>query len=957
MSEPEMKKRWPWVIVPLLILLALGGLNIYRKIAWKEPTDGVIWEPRPGGLTAIKIIKDGPADKYGVIRKGDIVFTINGAAVTNRIDLMKSFWNASATGQKVTYQISRQGELSFPSLVLGQSGVDLIYFYLALIGISTLVISLIVFLNSARPLALPNVYYYLLSAFLYGFYVFSPTGELDVLDSVFYWSDKIAFLVFPPLLLHFFLVFPQRRPVLKRKPSLAVFLYFPAGLLLSAKILLHLPAFAGAGDDLVLRIYGALEKLDLGHFALYTSVTLVLIGDSYFRHPSFLVRKQLKWIVLGLGLGILPFTALYIIPFLAGSAPSRVSEMTVLLQALVPLAVSYSISRYKIMDLEIILKKAGTLVFSYFVLALFYVGISSQTKIFSEYRVNAILLGLLAIILGGTLFSPLKRLVQSLFDKIFYRRSYEYRKTLLSISNELSRERNLESLAHSLLDLIANALDLNQIALYLPEESDPRTFVPFSTRGEFSTAPGPVCLPEDIALELRENRSLNLYAFPDRRAALEALRAPGFEHLLALAVEDKPVGSLAMGRKTDATFLTSEDWELLTTISSPVALAIENARLYNQASLRARELERLKDYSENIIESLTVGVAVLDLNGVVIGWNRVLEETFGRRKGEVLGDTLLKALGPANFGTLFPADTQAEYNLLSEIPLDVPGGGKRIFDIAKTPLLDNRLSPYGTILVFEDITERIRLQQQLVTSEKLASIGLLSAGVAHEINTPLTGISSYVQMLQKKVTESHFAQILEKIEAQTERVSRIVKNLLNFSRNPSDISFHRVSLKDSLQEIISLIEYKLKAMNIRLELELAPVPPLWAQGERLQQVFINIILNALDAMPDGGVLRIVLSQTPAEAVIEISDTGQGIKDQHLAHVFDPFFTTKGVGKGTGLGLSISYAIVTEHDGRIGVKSELGRGTRFIIEIPRDLDKRRRAPARADAPRPVKANPT
>ena len=949
------KNHWPWLLFPLIILLGFGGLNIYRKIAWKEPTDGIVWESRAaGGLTAIKVERGGPGDTYGNIKKGDILFSVNDTPVANRIDLMKSLWNAAAAGQKVRYQISRQGELSFRSFALGQKGVDLIYFYLALIGIVTLVIGLIVFLNSAKPFAIPNIYYYMLSAFLYGFYVFSATGQLDLLDSVFYWADQFAFLAFPPLLLHFFFIFPQRKPFVKKNPSIIALLYLPAALLLLAEIMLHLPVFANLENGLVLRIYGGLQKLNLLHFALYTTLTLATIADSYFRHPSILVRKQLKWIVVGLGLGILPFTALYIVPFLFGSAPSRVSEMTVLLQALVPLAFSYSISRYKLMDLEIILKKAGTLIFSYFFLAIVYLGISSQTKIFSEYRVNAILLGLLAIVLGGTLFSPLKRLIQTLIDKVFYRRSYHYRKTLLSISKELSRERNLENLSRALLDLIANALDLSQIALYLPEEDDPRTFAPFSTRGEFAVVPGPFRFPEDIAAELGENQSLNLYAYPGR-AALQTLRGPGFEHFLALAVEDKPVGGLAMGRKTDATFLTSEDWELLATISSPVALALENARLYNQASLRARELERLKDYSENIIESLTVGVAVLDRKGVVIGWNRVLEETFGRKKAEVLGDSLLRALGPANFSALFPPDTQQEYHLLSETPLDMPGGGKRIFDIAKTPLLDNLLNPYGTILVFEDITDKIRLQQQLVTSEKLASIGLLSAGVAHEINTPLTGISSYVQLLQKRGTDAPFAQILEKIEAQTERVSRIVKNLLNFARNPSDMAFHRVNLKDSLQEIISLIEYKLKAMNIKLELELAPVAPIWAQGERLQQVFINIILNALDAMPQGGVLRLALSETPADAVIEITDTGQGIKEQHLAHIFDPFFTTKGVGKGTGLGLSISYAIVTEHDGRIAVKSEPGRGTRFTIEIPRDLDKRKRGSAKMEAPSAPKAN--
>jgi PAS domain S-box-containing protein len=369
-----------------------------------------------------------------------------------------------------------------------------------------------------------------------------------------------------------------------------------------------------------------------------------------------------------------------------------------------------------------------------------------------------------------------------------------------------------------------------------------------------------------------------------------------------------------------------------------VALALENAYLYDQANIRAMELERLKDYSQNIIESLTVGVAVCDEEGKIIGWNRVLEDIFSMKKESVMEEKLMDVIGGKNFSAIFPSDTHKDYRLLSEITLDMPSSGKKIFDIVKTPLLDNEMNPYGTIIVFEDITEKISLQQQLLTSEKLASIGLLSAGVAHEINTPLTGISSYVQILQKKLSESSHTKILEKIDTQTERVARIVKNLLNFARNPSESTYFQTDLKESLQSIISLIDYKLKNLNIALEINLSPIKPIWAQEERLQQVFINIILNAIDAMPNGGTLNLELSKLDYLAVIKIADTGTGIEAQHLPHIFDPFFTTKGIGKGTGLGLSISYAIIQEHNGRITVDSEPGRGSTFSIYIPMDLDK-------------------
>ncbi|MHB8054393.1 MAG: ATP-binding protein [Candidatus Aminicenantales bacterium] len=945
-----MKKRTYWLLVPLAVLLLLGGLNVYRQITWKEPTDGVVWAMKQDRLTAIKVDKDGPAYLFN-LKKGDVLFSVTHnlapgkIIIRNKIDLLKNLWQVWKQGQKITYEIYREGDVItytgtfFPA----EKGPHIIYFYLALIGLMTIIIALIVFLNSAQPLRRANIHYYLLSAFLYMFYVFSFTGEFDFLDSLFYGLDKIAFLFFPPLLIHYFLIFPQRKAVLRKRPSIAYFLYIPGALLLLVRILLSLHAIGGQAEARILQIYSTLERLDLAHFAFYTLWALTTIVVGTLRHPSFIVRKQLKWIAYGLGFGVVPFTALYVIPFVAGAAPSTAAELTVLLQALIPLSFSYSVTRYKLMDLEVIIKKASTMVFSYFVLALIYLGISSQTKIFSENKINALLLGALAIILGATVFTPLRTLVQSLFDRVFYRRSYQYRKTLLSITREFGRERNLEILASRLLEMISNALSLRSIALLLPVETGSPTFTVFSARGETgSPASGRLTFDPKVYESLVENDALSLYSVTEDiklQTKLEGLRASGFEHFLALKGENKMVGCLAMGRKLDATFLTSEDWELLTTISSPVALAVENAYLYNQAGLRASELERLKDYSENIIESLTVGVAVLDKNGRISGWNRICEETFNRKRADVLGERLSDVISPKAFETIFPPDTQSEFHLVGEFPIDKPSGEMRIFDIAKTPLLDNLRNSYGTIVVFEDITDKVRLQQQLVTSEKLASIGLLSAGVAHEINTPLTGISSYVQMLQKKDLDENLSQLLGKIEAQTDRVSRIVKNLLTFARNPSDLAFHRVQLRDSLQEIISLIDYKLKAMAIELEIDMVPVAPIWAQGERLQQVFINIILNALDAMPNGGRLRLELAETPIEALVTISDTGTGIKEQHLPRIFDPFFTTKGVGKGTGLGLSISYAIINEHEGRIEVQSEPGKGTKFIIHLPKDLDRR------------------
>ncbi len=926
----------------VLILLLLGGLNVYKKATWTEPTDGVIWDERPQGLTAIKVDVNSPGYLNG-IKKGTVLLSINNNPVKNKIELAKNLWQASSPNQKVRYQIIREGELIPPSFYLAQKRVNVIYFFLAFIGLTTLVIGLIVFINSKKPFTMPYVFFYFISLVFYSFDVFSSTGRLDKLDSLFYWLDSISFLVFPPLLLHFFTIFPQRKIFLKTKPSSIFFLYLPGLALLLLKISFHLPMFRNSSDVLMLGLHDTSEKLGLLHFAIFSIATLLTILHSTVMPSNLMVKKQLRWIAYGLGLGIIPFTLFYIIPFLFNHIPSRAAELTVILQALIPLTFSYSISRHRLMDFELLLKKAVTLVSSSVILAIIYFIATSQTKISLENKLNAFFLGILAIILGATLFTPLKKLFQSILDRAFYKRTYQYRKTLLSISKELSRERNLQKLSQSLLELIANALSLKCIALLLPVDAEKNSFSILKSRGQSSSSEDKITFDDSLYQELKEKEFLSSYSFAERKELqknFESLSSSTYFHYLPLKVEENIIGCLAMGKKVDNRFLNSEDWELLTTISSPVALALENAYLYDQASIRAMELGRLKDYSENIIESLTVGVAVLDQQGRIIGWNRVLEETFSLKKEIVVNKTLMEVLGAKNFSALFPLESQQDFRLLSEITLDIAPNEKKIFDIAKTPLLDNRMNPYGTVVVFEEITEKISLQQQLLTSEKLASIGLLSAGVAHEINTPLTGISSYVQILQKKLSKSPHGQILEKIEAQTERVASIIKNLLNFARNPSESSFHKVDLKDNLQEIVSLIRYKLKTMNINLELKLEKLRPLWAQGEQLQQVFINIILNAIDAMPNGGTLRISLSENSNQAMIKIEDTGTGIKDQHLPHIFDPFFTTKGLGKGTGLGLSISYAIIKEHEGQITVESERGKGSLFTIYIPKDLDKKK-----------------
>jgi signal transduction histidine kinase len=216
----------------------------------------------------------------------------------------------------------------------------------------------------------------------------------------------------------------------------------------------------------------------------------------------------------------------------------------------------------------------------------------------------------------------------------------------------------------------------------------------------------------------------------------------------------------------------------------------------------------------------------------------------------------------------------------------------------------------------------------------MASIGLLAAGVAHEVNTPLTGISSYTQMLRAQVEAADpRAALLEKIEKQTFRAAKIINNLLNFSRS-GGAEVGTLEVNKVVLDVLSLIEHQLEGANIKVRRELAPgLPPVRGNENRLQQVFFNLVLNARDAMPRGGWLTLMTHADDDAVVVEVRDTGEGIRREDIKRIYDPFYTTKGIGRGTGLGLAVSYGIVQEHGGAIFVDSVPGKGTTFTVTLP------------------------
>jgi PAS domain S-box-containing protein len=394
-------------------------------------------------------------------------------------------------------------------------------------------------------------------------------------------------------------------------------------------------------------------------------------------------------------------------------------------------------------------------------------------------------------------------------------------------------------------------------------------------------------------------------------------------YFIPCRVKDHVIAYIGLGRTQNGDYLTSEDLELLETVSDYVGIALENARLYRSLEHKAVEYESLKDFSENIIESISVGVVVEGVEGRIVGWNRVLETLTGRGRFETLGRRTEEFI-PAHFLQRLDESRQLYKQQWNNL----------IVNFSATPLVDKAGATRGTLIIIDDITDRIRFEDQLVQNEKLTSIGLLAAGVAHEVNTPLAVISSYSQMLRKQITpEDSRYKLLEKITKQTFRASEIVNNLLNFSRTNAT-EFTEVDIHQVITDTISLLEHQFRGARIRLERELrAEYPVAYGNAGKLQQVFLNLLVNARDAMPEGGELRILTEAVDSKIEIIVQDTGTGISRENINKIYDPFFTTKAAGKGTGLGLSVTYGIVQEHGGAITVESQPGVGTSFKLELP------------------------
>src|SRR5205814_635727 len=334
-------------------------------------------------------------------------------------------------------------------------------------------------------------------------------------------------------------------------------------------------------------------------------------------------------------------------------------------------------------------------------------------------------------------------------------------------------------------------------------------------------------------------------------------------------VRGRMVAVIGLGRSADGSLLSSEDVEILRMVSGYIGVAIENSLLYQEQHQRAAELELLKEFNESIVESINVGLLAVDLNGNITRLNSALEEIFSITRSEAIGrnvedlfaedfaDTLHQVLGPNGWRL-------AQTRHIFKLHTVTRGGRSVVLNIALAPLWADSDEQTGALVVLEDVSQRLQLEEQLQQREKLSSIGLLAAGVAHEVNTPLTGVSSYTQMLLGMLRETDPKHaLLLKVRRQAERATNIVNNLLNFSRTGDATEFTDLDISRVLDDTLQLLEPQLRGNQIEIVRGYDhDSPQVFGNSGKLQQVFTNLLLNARDAIPAGGSIKV--STLPAD---------------------------------------------------------------------------------------------
>lgn len=904
--------RFLIALVGTALVLALGALSFQRRVEAFQPL-GFEARPTPAGTLEVVGVQTAGVG----VEAGDQILIAGGAEAHDAAGLRNRLRHAPTT----TMVVARGDRLETITYQRPPLDIDWRYLLLSLIAGVYLLIGLYTLLREPERPAFLFTLWCLASAAVY---LLSPLDLRDTAGRAIYLVEELARLLLPPLTLHLFLVFPPGLAVPRGARRVAPFLYLPAAVLLVLQADL-----AATGGRLLFgkptpASLALLDRLELVHLGLYALAAIAVLALRLRRHPAWEERRQLQWIALGLAAGYLPFVLLYAAPRAAGwNVSSPLASAAVVPLAIVPLTFAYAILRYKLWDLGPIVRDAAaytmTLLVGLLGFSLVNLGITRGVPEEMALARNLFTFG--AGLGIATLMVPTKRGIAASLERLQYGTTFSRRRALADAGRELLHERDLDALCAAVLRQVEAGLDLERCNLLLAQGG---ALVP--VRPE----PG---LPTHLQFDglgadfwLHDVETLSGVGLPQTAVPpVQRLFLAGYRYAFPLLVRDSRVGVALCSNKRGHAPLSGEDVDLVRSVLNQASLAIENAQLVDQLQRRLDDMVRMERQTQGILESSPAGIAVLDDQDRVQSTNLAFAALVGKSRPETIGRRLDELL------PLHPLPLPGQGMI--EVSFCDAEGVEKHFQLSVALLAER--DGGDRVLVAQDVSDRVAMEAALKQKDRLASLGMLAAGVAHEVNTPITGISSYAQMLIAETPEGDPRHdLLRKVEKQTFRAARIVNGLLALARDRQGET-RPLDLGEVLAESADLLRERLEKRRIALHVEraAAPLEVLGNDGE-LQQVLTNLLLNAADAMPHGGEIFLAARADGDRARVTVRDTGPGIPDSARDKIFQPFFTTKTGQGGTGLGLAISQSIVEHHGGILRADNDPRGGAEFTVELPR-----------------------
>jgi nitrogen-specific signal transduction histidine kinase len=686
-------------------------------------------------------------------------------------------------------------------------------------------------------------------------------------------------------------------------------------------------------------IYGPLYPVCLGFFgAAVVLVTILYLRD--LRHGSGMQKVEMQFVIAGSAtlVVLVAFTPFVERPVAVTFAPFRVVVFS--------LIIAYGIATRKIMEVGLFFRRVTSYaVLTAYLLALYgivwWLVFTAVTPLFGDARSVA---HLAAAIVIAFAMAPARGVSRSLADKLFVgTRRLDFRSTMNEAAAILKSVTTSQDLLERFAKTIAGAVATDTVFILLPAHHGFSQHYPLpnseiggpalgfskddATIKYLETYPEPLVLDELH----RIRQTPELEAVEKQMASLHVAVAMG------IFARDHLAGVMLLGPRLSGRIYGSVEQNALQVLCGQLAIAIDNAQLFT-------EVQNAKIYNEILLQNLTTGVIAADADGRITVFNNEAEQITGSKD---LLDHPVEDL-PAELGgllreTLRSRERQGDRELI----LDSAEGGM-VVRASSSIFHGQHDEMLGALVVLTDITALKRLELQIRRSDRLASLGTLSAGMAHEIKNPLVSIKTFAQLLPERYQDSDFRETFSNlIGHEIDRIDTLVNQLLRFAR-PAKPILQPMHVHTVLEKSLQLVGHRLYQKEIKLTRSWrADVDTIRADADQLEQVFLNFFLNAMDAMKRGGEMLVSTEICPADEWISavtgangdvrellritIRDNGEGIRSEDIPHVFDPFFTTKDYG--TGLGLSVVHGIIQEHAGQIEVESELTKGTAFHILLP------------------------